>query len=61
MGGQKEIITMNETHDFGNNESIVTGVFPNANGTFTALTFTKSKEFKTEAGAVKWFNRMMAD
>lgn len=52
---------MNETHDFGNNESIVTGVFPNANGTFTALTFTKSKEFKTEAGAVKWFNRMMAD
>ncbi|HHQ6589185.1 TPA: DUF1391 family protein [Serratia fonticola] len=52
---------MNETHDLGNNENVKTGVFPNADGTFTALTFTKSKPFKTEAGAVKWFNRQMAD
>jgi hypothetical protein len=52
---------MNETHDLGNNESVKTGVYPNADGTYTGLTFTKSKTFKTEAGAVKWFNRQMAD
>jgi len=52
---------MNTTTDLGNNESVKTGVFPNSDGTFTALTFTKSKTFKTEAGAVKWFNRQNAD
>lgn len=52
---------MNTTHDMGNNETVKTGVFPNTDGTFTALTFTKSKTFKTEAGAVKWFNRQMSD
>lgn len=52
---------MNTTHDLGNNETVKTGVFANTDGTFTALTFTKSKTFKTEAGAVKWFNRQMAD
>lgn len=52
---------MNTTHDMGNNETVKTGVFPNTDGTFTAPTFTKSKTFKTEAGALKWFNRQMAD
>lgn len=52
---------MNTTHDMGNNETVKTGVFPNTDSTFTALTFTKSKTFKTEAGALKWFNRQMAD
>lgn len=52
---------MNTTHDMGNNETVKTGVFPNTDGTFTALTFTKRKTFKTEAGALKWFNRQMAD
>lgn len=52
---------MNTTHDMGNNETVKTGVFPNTDGAFTALTFTKSKTFKTEAGALKWFNRQMAD
>lgn len=52
---------MNTTHDLGNNETVKTGVFQNNDGTFTAMTFTKSKDFKTEAGAVKWFNRQMAD
>ncbi|ELY5939590.1 DUF1391 domain-containing protein [Cronobacter sakazakii] len=47
--------------DLGNNESLTCGVFRNSDGTFTAMTFTKSKTFKTEAGAVKWFNRQMAD
>ncbi|EAO1751627.1 hypothetical protein DQ811_12545 [Salmonella enterica subsp. diarizonae] len=36
--------------DLGNNESVVYGVFPNNDGTFTAMTFTRSKTFKTEAG-----------
>lgn len=44
-------------HDMGNNESVITGVVNNGNGTFTALTFTKSKTFKTEAGANRWFAR----
>lgn len=29
--------------DLGNNESLVCGVFPNQDGTFTAMTYTKSK------------------
>ena len=33
--------------DLGNNESLVCGVFPNQDGTFTAMTYTKSKTFKT--------------
>ncbi|MFA8044243.1 DUF1391 family protein [Escherichia coli] len=32
----------------------VCGVFPNQDGTFTAMTYTKSKSFKTEAGARRW-------
>lgn len=49
------------TFEMGNNETVKVGVFPNANGTFTAMTFTKSKTFKTEAGATKWLSRHMAD
>ena len=52
---------MNTTYDMGNNETVSTGVFPNNDGTFTAMTFTKSKNFKTEAGALKWLNRMLDD
>ncbi|EEV6044810.1 DUF1391 domain-containing protein [Escherichia coli] len=36
-----------DTIDLGNNESLVYGVFPNQDGTFTAMTYTKSKTFKT--------------
>lgn len=52
---------MNSTYDMGNNETAKIGVFPNGNGTFTAMTFTKSKEFKTQSGAAKWLNRQLAD
>jgi hypothetical protein len=38
----------------GNNESLVKGVFANEDGTFTAMTFTQSKTFKTAKGAEKW-------
>lgn len=43
--------------DLGNNESVVYGVFPNNDGTFTAMTFTRSKTFKTESGAQRWLTR----
>ena len=38
----------------GNNESLVKGVFANNDGTFTAVTFSQSKTFKTAKGAEKW-------
>jgi len=48
------------TLDLGNNEKASTGVFQNNEGTFTVMTFTKSKEFKTRKGAekclAKWSN-----
>ncbi|CCK02739.1 DUF1391 family protein [Cronobacter sakazakii] len=43
--------------DLSNNESLTCGVFRNSDGTFTAMTFTKSKTFKTEAGARRWLAR----
>ncbi len=47
-----------ETLDLGNNESISRGVIQQADGTWLAMTFSRSKYFKTEAGARKWFARM---
>ncbi|MGU0044033.1 DUF1391 family protein [Escherichia coli] len=43
--------------DSGNNESLVYGVFPTQDGTFTAMMYTKSKTFKTENGACCWLER----
>ena len=40
--------------DQGNNETLTCGVSKNHDGTYTALTFSQSKTFKTEKGAVKW-------
>lgn len=48
---------MNTEYDMSNNETVKTGIFPNTDGTFTAMTFTKSKDFKTMSGATKWFAR----
>lgn len=46
-----------ETINLGNNEQISKGIFENADGTFTAMTFTQSKDFKTRKGAEKWLAR----
>ncbi|CTT15658.1 putative prophage protein [Escherichia coli] len=46
-----------DTIELGNNKSLVCGVFPNQDGTFTAMTYTKSKTFKTEAAAHRWLAR----
>ena len=48
------------TLDLGNNEQLNQGVFKNNDGTFTALTFSQSKTFKTEGGANKWLARKTA-
>jgi hypothetical protein len=50
-----------QTIDNGNNESIIAGISANSNGTFTALTFTESKTFKTYGGAVRWMARRGRD
>jgi hypothetical protein len=43
------------TLDLGDNEQLSRGIFPQADGTFLAMTFTRSKTFKTLAGAARWF------
>ena len=48
---------MNTIIDTGNNEKISTGIYKNNNDTYTAMTFTKSKDFKTLKGAEKWLNK----
>lgn len=51
-----------ENLDLGNNESVSRGVFPDTDGTFTAMTFSKSKSgFKTKAGAERWLARNTAE
>lgn len=50
-----------EKLDLGNNEQVSSGVVKNNDGTFTAMTFTKSKDFKTEAGANRWYAKHTAD
>ena len=52
--------TQEET-DLGNNESVKTGVFPQENGEYLALTFTKSKTFKTEGGAIRWYKKQTGE
>jgi len=41
----------------GNNERVSTGVFPQADGTYLAMTFSRSRTFKTEKGAVRWYRK----
>lgn len=53
----KRLAESAETVDLGNNESASTGVFPQADGTFLAMTLTQSRTFKTRGGAESWFAR----
>lgn len=46
-----------QTIDLGNNECISRGVVEQADGSWLALTLTKSREFKTERGARNWYQR----
>jgi hypothetical protein len=45
-----------EKLDQGNNETLSRGIEKNNDGTYTALTYSNSKTFKTLAGAKKWMN-----
>lgn len=51
---QRETAT---TVDMGNNESLKIGVFTQTDGTFTAMTMSASKSFKTRKGAEQWLAR----
>lgn len=46
-----------KTLETGNGESLVCGVVRNIDGTFTALTYTTSRTFKTQRGATEWLAR----
>ena len=48
---------MNTTIGRGKNEQIGWGIYKKNDGTYTAMTFTKSKNFKTLKGAQKWMSR----
>lgn len=51
----------NKKLDLGNNETISQGLVAENDGSFTAMTFTQSKNFKTEAGAVRWLAKRNLD
>lgn len=46
-----------KTLDQGNNETLSRGVIAERDGSFTAMPFTASKNFKTRAGAERWLAR----
>lgn len=48
------------TIDLGNNEPISRSIVRNPNGSFTAVTFSASKTFKTYEGAVQWMAARVA-
>lgn len=46
-----------DTINLGNNETISRGIMKQPDGSFLALTFSKSKYFSTKRGAEKWLQR----
>ena len=59
LTGDDEMQTTIRIED-ANNETQTRGVFKNADGTYTAMTFTQSKDFKTLKGAQKWLEARTA-
>jgi hypothetical protein len=58
MTGRKVEVMEQDLVDLGNNESATArGIFRQPDGTYLALTFTRSREFRTLAGARKWLDR----
>ena len=53
---QRSAYNESEKLDQGNNETLSKGIEKNKDGTYTALTYSASKTFKTLAGAKKWMN-----
>ena len=52
--------TYGKTIDTGNNESLRRGITQETDGTYTAVSFSASKNFKTIKGAEKWLARRSA-
>lgn len=50
----------NTNIDLGNNESISRSIVRNLDGSFTDVTFSASRTFKTYKGAVKWMAAKLA-
>lgn len=48
----------NKVYDFGNNESVTIGVFKENDGTYLAISFCQSRQFKTEKGAWNWLKKI---
>jgi hypothetical protein len=48
-----------EILDMGNGETLSRGVFPQADGSFLAMTFSNSRSFKTLRGANAWLARKL--
>ncbi len=46
-----------DTIKLNNNESMSRGIIEEADGTFTALTLSRSKNFKTRKGAEVWYKK----
>ena len=53
---QRSAYNESEKLDQGNNETLSKGIEKNKDGTYTALTYSASKTFRTLAGAKKWMN-----
>lgn len=47
-----------KTLNMGNNETLSRGIVKNNDGTFTAMTYSQSKDFKTLKGATKWIEKL---
>jgi len=46
-----------KTINLGNNEQIASGITKLSDGTFLAVTFSKSRHFKTMKSAEKWLEK----
>jgi len=46
-----------KTLDLGNNETLSRGIAQHFDGTYTAMSYTQSRDFKTLKGAQKWLAR----
>ena len=57
---ERDDIMTNETMQLGNGETVSRGVFAQLDGTFLAMTFTRSRTFKTSRGAYAWLRAVSA-
>lgn len=49
---------MNTVLKMDNNESLIRGVFKENDHLYIAITYSQSRSFKTEKGAIRWFKKV---